>query len=375
MPVWVAAAAQCAGQVLSGKDFDSNQTIDFPNGEESIVVPIRSASVLDDCRKAIGISNCDSGKCLDITSDLEIWTYLEYVEIDINSNIFLSSDESWLEILPGYGVGKSYLTNEISISQFARELLLFNLHPFRKKGYLLKLEIIFPSGRKLAEKTSNSSFGIVDGLALIGTQAEVQASASPQQLQNTIEVLRKRCSKKDFSGFITFVIGENGLNLALELGISSAYILKIGNWIGPLLVAASQEGVKELLLFGYHGKLIKLAGGVFHTHHHLADNRFETLISLAFRESISFDLIKIIEQANSIEEAFLLLESKDKKIAKQLWKRVSEEVERKSVAYVQRYLASSMQIGTVMFDRKRKLRWAGLCGLKKIDALGLTLQD
>ena len=37
-------------------------------------------------------------------------------------------------------------------------------------------------------------------------------------------------------------------------------IIKIGNWIGPLLVDAAIRKVKTVILFGYHGKLIKLAG-------------------------------------------------------------------------------------------------------------------
>ncbi len=345
------------------------------NEEESIVVPVRSASVLDQCKKAIGITNCDPGMCLDITSDLEIWTCFEYVKMDIDFYSEHSYEESWLRIIPGYGVGTSSLTNDISISDFAYKLLLSNLNHFKKKGYYIRLEIIFPAGKELAKKTSNSSFGIVDGLALIGTQAEVQISASPHQLQHTIDVLRARSTQKDFSGFITFVIGENGLNLASESRIPTNSIIKIGNWIGPLLVAASQTGVNELLLFGYHGKLIKLAGGVFHTHHHLADNRFETLISIAIQERISFDSIEIIEQANSIEEAFLLLHKNDQNIANQLWNRLALEIETRSIAYVKRYLPSSMKIGTVMFDRKRKLRWAGPIGLKKINSLEMTLQD
>ena len=35
----------------------------------------------------------------------------------------------------------------------------------------------------LAERTSNKSFGIVDGLSIIGTSAETHSSASPDQLE------------------------------------------------------------------------------------------------------------------------------------------------------------------------------------------------
>jgi len=47
----------------------------------------------------------------------------------------------------------------------------------------LKLEIIFPNGAFLAERTSNKSFGIVDGLSIIGTCAETYSSAAPDLLE------------------------------------------------------------------------------------------------------------------------------------------------------------------------------------------------
>ncbi|KGG16914.1 MULTISPECIES: cobalt-precorrin-5B (C(1))-methyltransferase CbiD [unclassified Prochlorococcus] len=377
LPIWVVASAKAAAQVLIGQSFNPNQRIDFSNNDESITVPVRAASSIDNGQKAIGITHCNSGECLDITNGLEIWVCIEYVlkgKFPAVSDAVCTPD-SWIQILPGPGVGKLCSTNEISISEFARELLCFNLRPFRKKGYFLNIEIVFPKGKDLAEKTSNHAFGVIDGLALIGTQAEVQVSASPNQLQNSIELLRERCSHKDFSGFLTFVIGENGMNLALEAGLFNHQIIKTGNWLGPLLVAAAQEEVNDLLLFGYHGKLIKLAGGVFHTHHHLADNRLETLISLAVKEELSLSLIKSFQEALTVESALITLENQDSLSAKKLWDRISLEVEKKSMDYVSRYLSSSMEIGAVLFDRERKIRWAGLNGIKKMKSLGFQLED
>ena len=65
--------------------------------------------------------------------------------------------------------------------------------------------------------------------------------------------------------------------------------------------------MKKLLLFGYHGELVKLSDGVFHTHHHLADGRLEILTSLAVREAMSFDVINLISKATSVENALLTL--------------------------------------------------------------------
>ena len=75
-------------------------------------------------------------------------------------------------------------------------------------------------------------------------------------------------------------------------------IIKIGNWIGPLLVDAAIKKVKTVILFGYHGKLIKLDGGIFHTHNHLADARIEILVYLAVQEKVPpdklFELVAVL---------------------------------------------------------------------------------
>ncbi len=361
---------------MQGNDFCPVQTIQLPDAEEVIKVPISSAASLNTGKGAMAISHCDPGILLDLTRGLEIWVFVNLEESDqmANTDSVLSSD-SWLKIDGGFGVGKFESDGQICISEFAEKLLYLNLLSFRKHGKLLKLEIIFPAGRDLAQRTSNRAFGVVDGLALIGTQAEVQVSASPDQLQNAIRNLRDQCSRKNFAGNLTFVIGENGLDLALKAGFNAFPIIKTGNWLGPLLVAAAEEGVKQLVIVGYHGKLIKLAGGIFHTHNHLADSRLEILVALAVKEGISFELIKSLGQCVSIQDALLMLEQNDLTSAKKLWLRIAREVEERSQVYVNRYIASSMKIGVVLFDRERRLRWAGPLGLQNIHSLDVTLQD
>jgi cobalt-precorrin-5B (C1)-methyltransferase len=121
--------------------------------------------------------------------------------------------------------------------------------------------------------------------------------------------------------------------------------------------------------------LIKLSGGIFHTHHHLADGRLEILTSLAVREGISLDLIKLISKSTSVENALLDLELNNRDDVNLIWARMAKEIEIKSLSYVNRYLSSSMEIGSVLFDRKRQIRWAGFNGLKQINSLGLILKS
>ena len=376
LPVWVVAAAKSAINILIGKKFKYTERIYLPNKEESITVPISSSALLDNGAKSLAITHCQSGISLDITRDLEIWAYIQFNKATSHSGkIVENSFPDWLDFRAGYGVGKFESSGQPCISKFARDLLCINLYPLLPKGFSITLEIIFPEGKDRALKTSNKAFGVVDGLSLIGTQADAQISASPEQLKNCKKILQNKCSQATFDGCLTFVIGENGLDLALKFGLPANQIIKTGNWLGPLLVAAAENDVKKLLLFGYHGKLIKLSGGIFHTHHHLADGRLEILTSIAVREGIAFDLIELISKSTSVENALLALEETNPELVSLIWGRMVKEIEIKSLSYVNRYLSSSMEIGSVLFDRKRQIRWAGLKGLKQINSLGLILKS
>ena len=375
LPVWVVAAAKSATNILIGNKYKDTEIINLPNKEESVRVPISSSALLDNGQKSLAVSHCQSGLSLDVTRGLEIWAYIQLTKSTSHSGKIVENGfPDWLDFHAGYGVGRFESSGQPCISQFARDLLCINLYPLLPKDCSIKLEIVLPEGKARALKTSNKAFGVVDGLSLIGTQAEVQVSASPEQLKNCIEILQQKCSESTFDGCLTFVIGENGMDLALRFGLPAKQIIKTGNWLGPLLVSAAENGVKKLLLFGYHGKLIKLSGGIFHTHHHLADGRLEILTSLAVREGISFDLIQLISKATSVENALLALESKKEEDVALIWGRMAKEIEIQSLSYVNRYLSSSMEIGSVLFDRQRQIRWAGFKGLKQINSLGLILK-
>ena len=375
LPVWVVAAAKAAMNILIGKKFQDIESIDLPNKEESISVPISSAALLDNGLSALAKSHCQSGLSLDVTRGLEIWAYIQLNKLgEASKKSFQNDFPDWLDFHAGYGVGKFESSGQPCISKFARDLLCLNLYPLVPKGYSIKVEIILPEGKDRALKTSNQAFGVVDGLSLIGTQAEVQISASPEQLKNCTKILQNKCSKSTFDGFVTFVIGENGMDLARKFGLPANQIIKTGNWVGPLLVAAAENGVKKLLLFGYHGKLVKLSGGVFHTHHHLADARMEILTSIAVKEAIAWDLIELISKSPSVENALLTLESNNAAEVDLIWGRMANEIEIQSQSYVNRYLDSSMEVGSVLFDRKRQIRWAGLHGLNQIKSFGLILK-
>ena len=356
LPLWVAGAARSALNKLVGLPFKNYELIKIPNEKKEIKIEIHSVGLLKDDSHALGITFAKSGLDLDITQNLEIWTIASLEKISFSN----PAQKIPINIIAGSGVGIKEDTSEICISNFAKEVLYENLLDSIPAGFNLKLEIIFPNGAFLAERTSNKSFGIVDGLSIIGTSAETYSSASPDQLEEAKNNLAKLI-QNDFKGQVVFVIGENGLNLAKSYNVNLP-IIKIGNWIGPLLVDAAIKKVKTVILFGYHGKLIKLAGGIFHTHNHLADARIEILIYLAVREKLPSEIIVELSQLDNLENALQLLERFNKSLADKLFKNLSNTIEKRSFTYVNRYVKTDMEIASIIFDRKRKIRWAGING-------------
>jgi cobalt-precorrin-5B (C1)-methyltransferase len=356
LPLWVAGAARSALKKLVGLQFENFELIKIPHEKKEVKIEIHSVGLLKGDSHALGISFAKSGLDLDITENLEIWTIASLEKIYLSNPVQTNS----INIIAGAGVGIKENTSDICISAFAKEVLYENLLDIVPEGFNLNLEIIFPNGEFLAERTSNKSFGIVEGLSIIGTSAETYSSASPDQLEEAKTKLAKLI-KNDFKGKVVFVIGENGLNLAKMCNVKLP-IIKVGNWIGPLIVDAAIKNVKTVILFGYHGKLIKLAGGIFHTHNHLADGRIEILVYLAVKEKVSPEIIFKLAQLNTLEDALLLLEKFNQSIAEKLFLRLSNMIEKRSFQYVNRYVKTDMEIASIIFDRKRKIRWAGAKG-------------
>jgi len=360
LPLWVAGAAKSALKKLVGLPFENYELIKIPNDTKEVKIEIHSVGLLKDDSHALGISFAKSGLDLDITQNLEIWTIASLEKNSFNNHLQTNP----INIIAGSGVGIKEDTSEICISDFAKEVLYENLLDIIPEGFNLKLEIIFPNGKFLAERTSNKSFGIVDGLSIIGTSAETYSSASPDQLEEAKAKLAK-LMQDGFKEEVIFVIGENGLNLAKNHNVNLP-IIKIGNWIGPLLVDAAIKKFKTVILFGYHGKLIKLAGGIFHTHNHLADARIEILVYLAVQEKLPPEIIVKLSYLNNLEKALLILEEFDKSIAEDLFLNLSNTIEKRSLTYVNRYVKTDMEIASIIFDRKRTIRWSGTNGSKYI---------
>ena len=61
-------------------------------------------------------------------------------------------------------------------------------------------------------------------------------------------------------------------------------------------------------------------------------------------------------KSQTIDDAIKIVEGFNIEIAKKLIFEISNQVEIRSIEYIQKYIASDIKVGVVLFDRKRKIR-------------------
>ena len=360
LPVWVTAVAMAACHCLRGEPFTTQVPVHVPQEATPHLLPVQQAAPLG-ANKALAMGRCQPGDHLDLTRDLPIWVLAEQVPHHRGHPL--------LQLLPGAGIGIHADSGKICASNFALELLHQNLEPLLPPQAALRLTPIFPTGARLAERTSNRAFGVVDGLALLGMGPWAQASAAPDQLAAARQRLAHVVEVGGPHAPVVLVLGANGWDLARRHGLPEAALVKVGNWIGPLLVEAAERGCRQVLLWGYHGKLLKLAGGIFHTHHHIADGRAAVLTAFAALEGLAGSHLQQLHSAPTVEAALNHLRHTNPDLSSRLEARLLAEVEQQAQAYVARHGEHIPDVGVVVFDGHRQVRGAGPHGQRLLNAL------
>lgn len=359
LPVFACAAAVAALQYLQNKNQLIQQvTIDLIEPAQIVNIPIEQIACLTDY-SVLAITRSDPGDNLDLTRNTPIWAMVEWVK-NLPSHSPEKARESQLSdhivIQGGEGIGYDEKTGHTAIYRYAKQLLLANLEKQLQPQDRILITFILPEGKQLATRTSNAAFGIVEGLSLLGTTGISQPLTVPEQLEQYQTLLQQKAQEFDC---LVFCIGENGLDFAQKIGIPPKQIVKTANWLGPMLVAASLAGVQSILLLGYHGKLIKLAGGIFHTHHHLADGRLEILTAYAAKVGLpTVDLQRILNHETA-EDALQLLRELEtitgENWVNRVYKAIATAIDHRSQTYIYTHCEKNVKVGSLMFDRKRKM--------------------
>ncbi len=360
LPVFACAAAVGALKYLQTGESLTAVSLDLLIPKQIIEVSIEQVAGLGP-GMSLAISRSHPGANLDLTRDTPVWGLVQWAD---------SEQLAAIRIQGGAGIGFNQATGTAAIYRYAQDLLHHNLSQVLRPGEKITVTIILPEGKALASRTSNPAFGIVEGLSLLGTSGISQALSAPEQL----EIFRAELAVKAKSAStLVFCIGENGLDLATKAGIPSHLQVKTANWIGPLLVEAGLQGVQSILLWGYHGKLIKLAGGIFHTHHHLADARQEILTAHCAHLGLTGEILNAVFQAPTIEAACELLKDYETKPGSTwlelVFAEITKKIESRAKSYIYDQAGVNVTVGCVLFNRKRELFAWGPQGQKIWDDL------
>ena len=365
LPVFACASAIAAIHQLRYQIAVDQVTVNLIHPAELVDIPVEQVAPLN-AQSALAITRSDPGDNLDLTRHTPIWAW-----------VTTKPGPQQLILQGGEGIGKN-TNNQAAIYRYAKELLTQNLEPYLLPNEILEVTIILPEGRALAQRTSNEAFGIVEGLSLLGTSGISQPLSAADHLQSLQTQLQEQAKNQTI---LVFCIGENGLQLAQQFGFPPDILVKTANWLGPLLVTAALEQVQQILLLGYHGKLVKLAGGIFHTHHHLADARLEILIAQGVKVGIPTEFLQALLPCETVEAAFQLLQSWEHQDpvspswTTAVYQALAETIDQRTERYLWQQTQQKVKIGSLLFGRSRQILVTSQQGHQILSTLGLSLGD
>ncbi len=337
LPVFAVASAKAALlHLLNRGDRCTTIALDILPGSADIA--IQQVAVLDEI-SALAVTLSDPGDNLDLTRNTPIWAWIR-----------LTDRQSQPLILEaGEGLGRT-TTGEAAIYRYAQRLFDANLLPVIPADKTVTVRIILPEGRQLAQRTSNEAFGILEGLSLLGTSGISKPLSAADHLEEFRVILQQKVRE---SPDLVFCIGSNGQQVAQRLNILEATIVPTGNWLGALLVEAGLHHARSVLLLGYQGKLIKLAGGIFNTSSHLADAKLEIISAAVIRSGGSLEAATRVLSAQTADDAHQQLIQLG--LADVVFSDLADLISQKATKYVKKYADASLKVGTFLFDRKGQL--------------------
>lgn len=265
-----AAAAKAAAIALFSGLFPENVTVVNPAGEK-IEIPIDRYFDLPGGKGAVVIK--DGGDDPDVTNGLEI----------IASVSHAAKGCITLEGGAGVGIvtrpGLQVPLGSPAINPVPEQMIKTALAEVLPKEQGCTVSISVPGGEKAAERTLNPRMGILGGISILGTTGIVR----PMSEEAFKDSLAPQLDLAMAAGFKTVVLtpGRMGWRNALNYGLPENAVVEMSNFVGFMLDACVDRGIKKVLLWGHHGKLIKVAAGIFHTHSRIADARGETMAALA----------------------------------------------------------------------------------------------
>lgn len=332
-----AAAKGAALLAISGKK-QERVTVRLPGGQW-LAVPVAQNEPLPGGAMAVVIK--DGGDDPDVTNGLSI---VAKVWPRPGPGIILIAG-------PGVGLvtkpGLPVPPGEAAINPVPRQMILSSVAEVLGGAGAL-VEISVPGGEEVAGKTMNPHLGILGGISILGTTGIVEPM-SEEGFKSSL-VCRVKQVKALGSPAIVLVPGRSGERIAVEsLGVPREMVAQMSNFVGYMLEAAAAEGFRSILLLGHLGKLVKVAGGSFHTHNRVSGGRMETLAAwLGVLGAPPGFLREILAQATT-EGAVALIKSRG---YEEVFSLLAGEAERKCRLYLR---GAPVQVGVALTGGRGEL--------------------
>ncbi|MCW3983917.1 MAG: cobalt-precorrin-5B (C(1))-methyltransferase CbiD [Candidatus Bathyarchaeota archaeon] len=321
-----AAAAAKAATIAAVKEPVDRVVIPTPIGLR-FEVPVKSSRRISaDTAEAVTVK--DAGQDIDATDKMEI-----------TATVKLTSDGK-ITVKSGAGIGtvtKAGLQvpiGEGAINPTPKAMIIEAVKEALPQGRGAEVTISAPEGANIAKKTTNAKLGIKGGISILGTTGVVKPlslEACRRSLVPQIDVAIARGYKR-----ILYVPGNIGERIAKEkFGVPEDAIVQTGDFVGYMLDKAVEKGIKEIIVLGHSGKLVKVAARLFNTHHKVGDARNEVVAAYAGAAGANQKTIKALLEANTTDEATEILrqanliEATYDLIAERVHKQVSDRVENK----------------------------------------------
>ncbi|MDD3360684.1 MAG: cobalt-precorrin-5B (C(1))-methyltransferase CbiD [Hespellia sp.] len=334
-----AAAAKAATYMLLNREIISQISLMTPKGIMLYLdvehIECRADSVSCAIRK-------ESGDDPDVTNGVYVYAKVSRRE------------QPGIQLDGGTGVGRvtkkglEQTIGQAAINKVPRRMILEAVREQTESfGYQKGLSVVIsiPEGISLAKKTFNPRLGIEGGISVLGTSGIVEPM-SERALLDTIFLEMKMLRENGYQRCYV-VPGNYGSDFLTDtLGFDGNKAVKCSNYIGETIDDAVRLGMKELLLIGHIGKVIKIAAGVMNTHSRQADCRMEVLAAHAAMAGIQTKAVQEIMEAVTTTDALDILHREG------VVESVMESVMRRISFHLKNRSGDHLQVEAIMFSNE-----------------------
>ncbi len=270
------------------------------------------------------------------------------------SRAFTNESYPYLTLDGGIGIGRvtkeglEQAVGQAAINRVPRQMIFAAVADVCEKANVcepLYITVWMPEGETLAKRTFNPKLGIEGGLSVLGTSGILEPM-SEQAIVATIETeIRQLHAVGEEKVLVT--PGNYGQAYASEyLGLDLAKSVKSSNYIGDTIDLAISYGMKDFLLVGNIGKLVKLAAGIFNTHSKVADGRGEIFAVHAAMAGAGADVVQEIYNCINTDRMLDVLEREGLREA------VMQSILAAIEKHVDGRIGDAMRFGVIVFSEK-----------------------